>query len=190
MFEGSASHSLSDYLSLQTLLKENNRRSCIWDKPGLGFSDYLYTDFKSFMTFYDNMINGFGEKGSYSFVGWGGGGEIIYEYASKYPQKVKDLTFLDTAPNNIEFEIPRILKNWTQNQYDEYKSRQLSSRFQLFRIINGLGVPWGLMSILTPASQSDTYYKQFSEQIRWSFLNEKTWITQGITILILYKKYV
>jgi pimeloyl-ACP methyl ester carboxylesterase len=180
MFEGSFSHALADYLSIQTLLKENNRRSCIWDKPGLGFSDYLYTDLKSYMTFYDNMINGFGETGSYSFVGWGGGGEIIYEYASKYPQKVTALTFLDSTPNGIEFDIPRILKNWSQSQYDEYKSSEIGSRFRLFSLINGLGVPWGLMSLLTPSSQSETFYNRFSEQIRWSFLTEKSWITQGI----------
>lgn len=180
MFEGSASHGLADYLSLQTLLKENNRRSCIWDKPGLGFSDYLYTDLKSPMTYYDNMINGFGETANgYSFVGWGGGGEIIYEYASKYPQKVKDITLLDASPNNIEFDIPRILKNWTQSQYDDYKSSQIASRFRLFGLINGLGVPWGLMSLLTPSSQSETFYSRFSEQIRWTFLTEKSWITQG-----------
>ena len=47
MFEGSGSHGMADYFGLQQILKENNRRSCIWDKPGLGYSDYLYTGFDS-----------------------------------------------------------------------------------------------------------------------------------------------
>ena len=80
MFEGSASHGLADYLSLQKLLKENNRRSCIWDKPGNGYSDYLYTGFKDYINIYHNMLTSFGENKPFALVGWGGGNFIFIIY--------------------------------------------------------------------------------------------------------------
>lgn len=43
------------------------------------------------MTFYHNMITGFGEEGPFIFVGWGGGGEIVYEYAVDHPEIVRRL---------------------------------------------------------------------------------------------------
>ena len=36
MFEGDGSHGIGDWRGIQMLMKEKNRRSCIWDKPGLG----------------------------------------------------------------------------------------------------------------------------------------------------------
>jgi pimeloyl-ACP methyl ester carboxylesterase len=183
MFEGSASHGLADYLSLQKLLKENNRRSCIWDKPGNGYSDYLYTGFKDYINMYHNMLTSFGENKPFALVGWGGGGLLIYHYAYEHPDMVKSLTFLDVAPANIEFKIPAELKNWTQAQVDDYKNKEFASRDALIKIINGLGVPWGLMSIFFPALK--TYYSEFNDEATWYFLTEKTWITQEFFLKLI-----
>ena len=126
-------------------------------------------------------------------------GEIIYEYAAKYPYKVKSLTFLDVAPNNIEFYVPFVLNNWSQSQLDGYKKSELNKRNQLFGLINGLGVPWGLMSLVLPVTKANagklTVFQNnfwflkcirffwidnaFVDFVRWNFLTEKTWITQG-----------
>lgn len=37
LFDGSGSHVMLDYLGLQVVLKEKNRRSCIFDLPGQGY---------------------------------------------------------------------------------------------------------------------------------------------------------
>ena len=121
LFEGDGSHGLADYLILQDLLAQKNRRSCAWDKPGLGYSDYLYTDMTDYWLIYHNLIKQLNENGPFVFVAWGGGGQIVYEYASQHPEMIRSLIFLDVYPNNIEFKVPFILKNWTQTQYEQYK---------------------------------------------------------------------
>jgi pimeloyl-ACP methyl ester carboxylesterase len=185
MFEGSASHGLLDYLSLQKLLKANKRRSCIWDKPGNGYSDYLYTDFDDYIHMYHSMLSSFGEQKPFDLVGWGGGGSLIYHYAYQHPDMVKSLTFLDVAPNDIEFKIPALLKNWTQSQLDEYKRQELASRLSLVKVINGLGVPLGLMSLFYPPTK--TFVSELIDEATWYFLTEKTWITQEYFIKLMQR---
>jgi len=183
LFEGSVSHGLADYLNLQILLKEQNRRSCIWNKPGLGYSDYVLTSIKSFQPFYHNLITSLGEKGPFEFVGWGAGGSFLYEYASNHPEMFKSLTFLDVSPVNIEFKIKGELNNWTDSQTESYKKSELAGRMSLFGIINGLGVPWGLMSIFAPTPK--TYFANLLGEIHWYFLTEKTWTTQEYFLPLL-----
>ena len=42
MFESSGSHHLADWLGILAAAKDKDHRVCVWDKPGLGFSDYYY----------------------------------------------------------------------------------------------------------------------------------------------------
>ncbi|CAF0715670.1 unnamed protein product [Brachionus calyciflorus] len=176
LFEGSGSHGMADYLSLQILLKKNNRRSCIWDKPGLGYSDYLTTDFKSHGDMYDYLIDSLGEKGPFELVGWGGGGSLIYEYASRRPENVRSLTFLDSGVFDMEFKIIKKLKNWSDSELEKYKKSEYFSRKSLFSLINGIGVPFGLMSSFIPGYK--VYFNELTDEVNWYFLTEKTWITQ------------
>lgn len=177
MFEGSGSHGMADYFGLQLLLKEQNRRSCIWDKAGLGYSDSLFSDMKDHRLYYHNFMESIGEKGPFVFVGWGGGGAIIYEYAVAHPEMVRALVFLDVAPFQAEWKVPQMLKNWTQGEFDETVERDLASRAALLNVINGLGVPLGLMGLFMPPEKS--YPDYLREERRWYFLTDKTWATQA-----------
>lgn len=172
LFEGNASYGLADYLGIQALLKQNNRRSCIWDKPGLGYSDYLLTEMKDYSTMYTNLINSIGETGPFAFVGWGAGGSILYEYANKNPSVFKSLTFLDASPTGIEFTIPATLKGWTDAQLKENKNKEYTSRKIWFNSVNGIGVPFGLIKSFFTSSPFS------SNEVNWNFQTEKTWITQ------------
>ena len=134
------------------------------------------------------MLTSFGEKKPFALVGWGGGGPLIYHYAYEHPEMVKSLTFLDAYPANIEFKVPFILKNWTQSQLEDYKNKEFASRQSLIKIINGLGVPWGLMSIFFPGSK--TYFSDLSSEATWYFLTEKTWITQEFFLMRLLRNEV
>lgn len=188
LFEGSASHGLADYLSIQRLLKKNNRRSCIWDKPGLGYSDYLLTDIKSYSQFYNNLIKSMGESGPYHFVGWGGGGSLIYEYAFKYPEKFNSITFIDVVPGDVEIQIRKKIENWSDSQAEDYKKSLYSSRKATFSAINGLGVPFGLMAPFSP--NYEPFFSELSDEVKWYFLTEKTWITQEYFLKSLLKDNV
>lgn len=46
----------------------------------------------------------------------------------------------------------------------------------IFGIINGLGVPWGLMKVFVPPEKS--WPENLRDERRWFMLTEKTWITQ------------
>lgn len=184
LFEGSSSHGLADYLSIQRLLKQNNRRSCIWDKPGLGYSDYLLTDIKSYSQLYNNLIKSMGESEPFHFVGWGGGGGLIYEYASNYPEKFNSITFIDVAPGDVEIRIRKKIKNWSDSEAEDYKKSLYSSRRATFGVINGLGVPFGLMGPFSPNYQP--FFSELSDEVKWYFLTEKTWITQEYFLKSLF----
>ena len=73
LIEGGASHSLADFLLIQNSLKDENRRSCIWDKPGLGYSDYLYTGTRDYLNVYHNFITRLDENPPYALIGLGKG---------------------------------------------------------------------------------------------------------------------
>ena len=185
IFQGDATHGLMDYYGLHTLLKENNRRSCIFDLTGLGYSDYMYLNTYTYdpMPYYHNMLKSFNESSPFIFVGWGGGGPTIYRYALQHPEMVYSLTFLDVYPARFEWITPKVLKNWTDDQYNSNVQSDLSSRSSLFKIINGLGVPWGLMSIFVPLSS--VYPSNTAREVNWYFLADKTWSTQEIFLKVL-----
>ena len=99
---------------------------------------------------------------------------------------VKSLTFIDVSPNGIEFEISQTLNKWTQSQLDEYKKTTFSSRRDRLRFINGLRVPWGLMSLVTPAA--NTYFPELNDEVRYYYLDDKTWATQSYFLDLLPNK--
>ncbi|GLE00280.1 hypothetical protein PINS_up009007 [Pythium insidiosum] len=91
---------MMDFWGLQLALTRNGRRSCIWDKPGLGYSDprFLKGHENDFMTFFPALVDALGESAPFILVGWGGGGEFVYEYATRFPQNVHSLVFLEAYP--------------------------------------------------------------------------------------------
>lgn len=70
VFEADGSHGIADFYGLQNELTLRGRRSCIFDKPGLGWSDYLYQG-EVMTDFYHPMITGLQEKAPFIFAGWG-----------------------------------------------------------------------------------------------------------------------
>jgi pimeloyl-ACP methyl ester carboxylesterase len=185
IFQGDATHGLMDYYGLHLLLKQNNRRSCIFDLAGLGYSDYMYLNTYAYdpMPYYHNMLKSFNESPPFIFVGWGGGGPTVYKYAIQHPEMVSSLTFLDVYPPRVEWLTPKILKNWTEDQYNSYVKSDLAGRNSLFGIINGLGVPWGLMPIFVP--KSSVYPESTATEVNWYFLTDKTWSTQQVFLQLL-----
>jgi pimeloyl-ACP methyl ester carboxylesterase len=171
MFEGSNSHGLMDFYGIQIILKENNRRSCIWDKAGLGYSDNLYIDMLDHQLYYHNFLKSINEKPPFIFIGHGTGGSIVFNYALQHPEMVSSITFLDVSPGYSELMTQKILKNWTNTEYEEEVKSDLSNRYGLFGIINGLGVPLGLMPFFFPKNK--VYPRETANEVDWYFLTGK-----------------
>ena len=99
---------------------------------------------------------------------------------------VKSLTFIDVTPNGIEFQISKTLNKWTQSQLDDYKKTTFSARRDRLRFINGLRVPWGLMSLVQPAG--NTFFPELNDEVRSYYLEDKTWATQSYFLDFLPNK--
>lgn len=177
LIEGDFSHGLADYLGLQSYLTDMNISSCIWDKPGLGYSDELFIDHTNLQDFYHNFISQINKRPPFIFVGWGGGGQIIYQYAHEHPENVKSLLFLDVSPERIEWTTPKILKNWTQQEYDDQVNNDMKNRENIINTIQMIGVPFGIMKLFFPNSPS--YPLEYNNEREWYFLTDKTWATQS-----------
>lgn len=161
------------------LLVKENRRSCIWDKPGLGYSDFMFADMKDYKLYYDTFIRTVARienQKKFIFVAWGGGGLQVYEYASQSPDMVHSMTFLDVAPARIEWTTQAVLKNLTAKQLDQLIAQDMRGRFTLVYLINSIGVPLGLLRYFLPVT--DSYPVELMNEKRSFFLSEKTWITQ------------
>lgn len=48
------------------------------------------------LTFYHGLMNGMKETPPFIFVGWGGGGATVWQYATLYPEMVSGIVFLGT----------------------------------------------------------------------------------------------
>lgn len=79
------------------------------------------------------------------FSRWGGGLGVVYKYALDHPENVHALINLDGALDAVEFRLPSVINNWTESQAQEQFETDMKGRFQSFYIINGLGVPFGLV---------------------------------------------
>ena len=181
MIEGDQSHGYADYLNMQKILKSQNRRSCIWDKAGLGFSDFLYSDMTNNSLYYHNFIQMINEK-SVAWVAWGGGGSIVYDYLSSFYQNVSNksvsLTLVDAYPTGIEWTVPFVIKNWSNKQLINYVSNDMDTRFKQTYLINALGVPLGLMKFFIHSESSNSSADEYANERKWFYITEKTWITQ------------
>lgn len=57
IFESDGSHGIGDWFGiLNALQKDGDHKVCVWDKPGLGFSDYLYAFQTDDSKYYDQLV--------------------------------------------------------------------------------------------------------------------------------------
>ena len=179
MFEADGSHGMLDFIGVQYWLLKEGRRSCIWDKPGLGYSDYLYYNAPELISFNDNysdFISAMNELGPFIFVGWAGGAPYVYNYAFKNPNQVKSIVYLDVYPS--ELNLYKQYYGWTNEQFKIFHENDVYSRLPLFKLINSIGAPFGIMSLFFPDAKAKTYPSEYKNERLWYFLNDKTWITQ------------
>ncbi len=184
-FEGDFAHGYADYLGLQKLLTERGRRSCSWDKIGLGFSDLSFSDQKNESSWYHEFIEALRERPPYVFVGWGGGSSIIYNYAVHHRELIHSLVLLDAYDANEDWITHHTLKNWTRSQYDEWYLDQVGPRLTIVNIINSIGVPFGIIPMFLPVTK--TWPPEYQNERQWFYYTEKTWITQKYFMDIMYK---
>ncbi|DBA04358.1 TPA: hypothetical protein N0F65_002120 [Lagenidium giganteum] len=176
LMESDGSHGMLDFVALQMQFTANGRRSCIWDKPGLGYSDVRYAKRDDAEQFLPPLIDALGEQPPYILLGWGGGGPTVYQYATTAPQNVHSLVFLEAYPNDVEFLVEQRLNNLTNDATAAKRSVDLTGRRVLMGIINFIGIPLGLMPIIIPPA--NTTPPSLGAEVQWYMLADKTWTNQ------------
>ena len=124
-FEGDVGQSLVDFVDLQQLMVKAGRRSCIWDKAGAGYSDFLFEDMVgNYSLYYHNFVRELvarGEKAPFIWVAWGNeGASLVYSYALQSPEMVNSITYLDVLPPKFELNAPVFLKNLTGSELKSF----------------------------------------------------------------------
>lgn len=180
IIDSSISHGAADFWPLQRALTASGRRSCIFDKPGVGFSDYFYADqsFKA-VDYYAPMLSAFGEPKPFSFIAWGGAAASAYAYALQNPPHISKLVFMDSYGEGVEARLMMAQEpTLTDDELTFKRKMDLVGRFTLFSIIRGLAVPWGLMPIFVAGDPSGYAWSDRFAEYQYHYKVAKTWTTQ------------
>lgn len=179
LFDADGSHGMSDFWGMQKFLTAAGRRVCVFDKPGLGWSDYWRVSQNlNSSTFYHQFLTSIGERAPFVLAGWGGGGEIVWEYANQHPEMVSAIIFMDVYSSGIEWREIQYSRNLTDDQMRSRRSLDIMGRSNLFYIIKGLGSVWGLNTIFVPYNPTGFEPAERYDEYRWFYLTDKTWSTQ------------
>eukprot|EP00026_Physarum_polycephalum_P006642 Phypoly_transcript_06693.p1 GENE.Phypoly_transcript_06693~~Phypoly_transcript_06693.p1 ORF type:complete len:525 (+),score=42.67 Phypoly_transcript_06693:172-1746(+) len=168
-------HTLCDFYGIQYFLTQNGYRSCIYDRPGFGWSDYMIPNQPYW---YDKMIAATGERGPFVVGGWGAGGDITYPFISQNPHLVHSWVLMDVSGPNEEWNAAQYANNWTDAQTARYQQEQMSSRYRLFDIIRAIGTPFGIMSFFYAPDAGDFVPADKYGEFLWHTKLEKHWTSQ------------
>lgn len=187
LLDASAAHGIADFWPLQREMSNRGERVCMLDKPGFGYSDnFLAWQNANPLTMYNEFVTKLvtdGEGSSFVMVGWGGGGDLLYEYSLAHPERAAGFAFLDTVAEGIEWREVAARDSLTQAQLDDVKIRDLSGRSIIFGLLRGVIAPLGLLSVVVPGHRESYAWPERFEEFHWYSLTPKTWTTQWFTIL-------
>jgi len=190
--DADASHGSADFWPLQAQLSAAGRRSCSFDKLGLGFSDrYGSEQNVDPMTYYPGLVEHLLEEEGASaavMVGWGGGGDIVYEYALTNADKVRGLVLVETFSEGIEWRSEAYMEGWNQKELNDFKNQDLAGRRIIFALLRGLAVPWGLAGVFVPFNESKYALPERFDEYKIQYTMPKTWTVQWFTLKPAYDR--
>eukprot|EP01112_Ceratiomyxa_fruticulosa_P010676 TRINITY_DN2835_c0_g1_i1.p1 TRINITY_DN2835_c0_g1~~TRINITY_DN2835_c0_g1_i1.p1 ORF type:complete len:507 (-),score=78.84 TRINITY_DN2835_c0_g1_i1:94-1614(-) len=173
-FEVGGGHTMCDFYGLHEYIVANNRRSCIYDRPGLGWSGYFIPNQPDW---YYQMLVQTGEKAPFILVSWAGGADYTLNFANEHPSMVSSYVMLDVAGANEEWDGMQNVSDWTDAQRDQYEKEQLKSRYALFDAIRAVATPFGWMPFFLPNDPNYIPRDRYDE-FRWHQYLEKHWASQ------------
>jgi pimeloyl-ACP methyl ester carboxylesterase len=173
-FEVGGGHVAADFYGIQKLLTESNVRSCIYDRPGMGWSSLAH---KTNPFWYKEMLDASGEKGPFVLCGWAAGGLIMLNATIQYPDLVSALVLMD-ASSSTEAEAYAFSRQVSAEVAEQWYRGEIASRYSLFDVIRGIGTPAGLMQYFLPRNPQDYFPQDLYDEFYWFSLQENFWMTQ------------
>jgi hypothetical protein len=153
---GGGGHSMSDTFGLQFALNAAGWRTCTADPPGTAWSplrepaDQLDALAPARTR---ALMRASGERGPFVLLGtMDGGAERIYGLALQFPELVAALVPMQYGPPEFSGYAARAGLALDAPAVLAYAASQIASRAALCDAIRFVGVPWGLMPLLTPGS--------------------------------------
>lgn len=171
LIEGDFRTSHVDFLDVQRQLVKMDRRVCIWDKAGLGYSDYLYSDMSKHELYYPNFLKIINES-KVVFVGVGDGAHLVLKNAA-HIQNLERVVLIDAFPTRLKWNAEYSARNGSHTKLHEHMQKLMDRKFFLFSLVNGFGVPFGIVPAILQMKNFD-----FSREKNLLLMNEKIWLSE------------
>ncbi|RNA26354.1 hypothetical protein BpHYR1_006824 [Brachionus plicatilis] len=171
LIEGDCRSSHVDFLGIQRELVKMNRRVCVWDKAGLGYSDFFYSDMRNHGLYYSNFLRSINES-RVVLVGMGDGADLVLANAGKL-DNLERLVLFDALPTRLRWHAESQVRNWSQNKLQEQIGNFVEKKIWLIKLVNAFAVPLGLVPSVVQRKKFD-----FSMENNLLWLNEKVWLSE------------
>ncbi|KAJ1972504.1 hypothetical protein H4R35_004636, partial [Dimargaris xerosporica] len=126
-------------IALQRSLVNRNRRVCLYDRPGYGWSESGYR-MQAPVQVVQNLkqaLDKMGEKGPFIMAGYGAGGEYAQLFTHIFPTAVAGVVLIDSYPNR-EYLKAYALNQTTTDEYNDH-TESTSHYFQSMRVVSPMG---------------------------------------------------
>jgi hypothetical protein len=154
-----------------------------FDGPGQEKSDLFFADQDLFITsdYFKQVLDNSQEcstSTTCSLIGCGGG-ELVFEFAIKYPDYVSALGYMDVYPKDYEFQSLQDKTNATNKEIQSIKTDQMNARVGFAAIYTALAIPWGLMVLFYGGPYEPA---AFRSEYQATYFTDKIWPVQGYAI--------
>lgn len=177
---GGGGHSSSDLYGIRDLLSAApyNRRFCIYDFPGTGWSDERLV--KQPTSVMEPLMKALGEEGPFVCIGsMDRGHDRCYQYALDHPSNVKAVVSVSGVGPFTEFGA-RPIFDGTQAKDDGTAACRSANaaRKSLANIYNFFVVGWGLIAVFVPTGEYQPSQRAYEKNFL-NLMNEKQWSSQA-----------
>ncbi|KAJ1983202.1 hypothetical protein H4R33_004842 [Dimargaris cristalligena] len=130
---------LTTLVALQSSLSNRNRRVCLYDRPGYGWSEpgYVVQTPAYVVHSLKQALDSVKEKSPYIMLGYGAGGEYAQLFTHIYPTFVSGVGLIDSYPNK-DFLYAYAMNETSSDIYDDVTASN-SHYYQSRRVISPLG---------------------------------------------------
>ena len=168
MIEGDSSHGAAAFWPLQRELSARGLRSCVFDKPGQGWSSSLLRLSQDLDNTMALSYVATGEAPPYRLVGMGDGGASVYRFALQRPADVDAIIFLDVRGDAVEWRAHAAARNTTAEAMMKHRAAALASRRRNLQILHLVVAPLGLgWFFFRPDVNPYAHSKRFIAVYQW-----------------------
>jgi hypothetical protein len=155
----------------------------VWDKPGLGYSDYAFADQLRTEAFYADLVLALSKAepnftAPFALVGVGEATDPVLQLAASRPELVASVLMVEATSADQEWRILAELNNWTRPRLEQEMTSASEAQLPLAHVVQAFGVPFGMVKhFARPRNASaDFWTKEEAAELHWLYGTEKRWV--------------